>query len=1016
MRNGRSHGDGSWSDRRSRRAVGVAAALVLVVVLAACDPPDGRDLSVVVADPPASIEVGGSTTFEAVVANVGSAPATGATINVLAPLGVAIVVEGTMPCSAQEYAEAVDQVGRTCPVGTVAAGMELVVTVTLTGQAAGGVGDVVVSALSTGGAEPKGGGGAPHVVRVPFEVDARQGVDLHVTGGGLEQPIVKPAPEVSRTTVVNRGTEAAGPVTVTQQLSGPVTVGGTPTLARADGGATGSCTTAGLTVTCTTGAHPVAPYSEPGDRWLLSVPVGSTASFPTAFTVTHTATSPDPEPVPDRWPTTASVQGSAEGLFLVLAGPDDVPVGSTFEVSVAGVSHSYWGPYYQFTVPANMRLESPCRGTGSFSCIVNTPVLTFQLTALAPGGPADFGAGFQAEGLPGAGGSIPIEVVDPAITSDVHPSSIPPFYGLVGEVVTVDGEVRTGGPTLHEDVVVEAEAPVGTVVESAQWGDLRRPCAVSGQTIRCEVGDVPGHSQVPVEVDLRAYRRGTAAVTFTATSATPQDAPDPWPDTIVVEVPIRTPFTDLGVTVTLPQDPPVPTVSYSPSYQVRNYGSEPATGVVLTVVLPEGFSLSGTSCTHEGGGVLTCPMGTLAPGQARLTSISTWPGPPIPSSFEATVVGDQPEPDPDPHPNALSTPVEPLPAQADLVTTITPPTVPSVVGETTGRTVRIENRGPSTVTGVTWDVTVPDGWRLDGITGTSSHLCTLEGNRATCDLDRVTRGSTTFLGVRLTPLEVRSGDVLRASIAGDLPDPDPASNVAEAILTSVPVSVDIGIEPWQYGDSPDKFVPGGSGSRTYDITNDGPAIATDVVITGSVPTAATITGASGSQLSCTWQAHEFTCIRPTLLARDSVVLQLDLTWANVPGPLTYHLAASAAQPEASPDVLPNTLDHVVISTAQPTGIEGVVVAPDGSPVAGATVRFWQDTDGFLSSHDLTTDANGRFALRGVPLGRAYRLSIRPPTGSPWAVEWYQDVTSRATATLLTVSTATPLHVIQVRLG
>ncbi len=570
-----------------RRGLAIGTAFAAVLALAACDPPDGRDLSVVVVDdPPTSVVVGGSAVVDVVVANVGTAPATGAEVNVLAPLGVAIDVEGTMPCLAEAYVEEVDQVLRQCPVGTVAAGAEVDVSVTLTGEATGGSGGVVVSAESTGGAEPASGGGAPHVVTLPFSVEARDGVDLHVEGGGLDRPVV--APGMSRTTVVNRGTQAAGPVTVTQQLTGPVTVAGTPTLARADGGATGSCTTAGLTVTCTTGAHDVAPYDVPDDRWLLSVVVGSTASFPSSFSVAHSASSPDPEPVPDRWPTTDTTQGPVDGLYLGLDGPSEVAAGSTFDVTVDGGNYAYWGPYYRFVVPPTMRLDSPCQGTGTFSCFVSMPVTTFELTALAPGGPEDFQASFQAEGLPGVGGSVPIEVVDPAITSDVHPSSTPPDFGLVGEVVTVEAEVRTGGPTLHEDVVVEAEAPVGTVVEGAQWGPYDLPCDVSGRSIACEVGDVPGHSQVPIDVDLRAYRRGTSAVTFTVTSVTPQDDPDPWPDSIVVEVPIRTPFTDLGVTATVPPGPPVPTVSYAVSYQVRNLGSEPATGVVLTDRAPRG--------------------------------------------------------------------------------------------------------------------------------------------------------------------------------------------------------------------------------------------------------------------------------------------------------------------------------------------------------------------------------------------------------------------------------------------
>ncbi len=98
------------------------------------------------------------------------------------------------------------------------------------------------------------------------------------------------------------------------------------------------------------------------------------------------------------------------------------------------------------------------------------------------------------------------------------------------------------------------------------------------------------------------------------------------------------------------------------------------------------------------------------------------------------------------------------------------------------------------------------------------------------------------------------------------------------------------------------------------------------------------------------------------------------------------------------------------------GVEGTVVGPDGSPVAGATVRLYAESDGLLPTARVDTGPDGTFSFRGRPLGTTYRVSITPPAGSGWAAEWYQDVTTRALATPLTVSTSTPLHVLVVRLG
>ena len=99
----------------------MALLCVGLVGLAACDPPDGRDLAVSVPDPPSSIVLGRSVTFDATLSNAGEAAATGTTLAVVAPLGVDVEVAAPseVECQPPEHAPDLDGMAVTCDVGTV---------------------------------------------------------------------------------------------------------------------------------------------------------------------------------------------------------------------------------------------------------------------------------------------------------------------------------------------------------------------------------------------------------------------------------------------------------------------------------------------------------------------------------------------------------------------------------------------------------------------------------------------------------------------------------------------------------------------------------------------------------------------------------------------------------------------------------------------------------------------------------------------------------------------------------
>lgn len=983
----------------------------------------------VVASAPVQVAVGGSVTVEATVANVGDAPATGAEVQIATPVGVTASATTTAgpACSAPAYVEGLDGVGFTCVLGVIAPGAEVDVEITLSGTAVGASGPVGVFASSSGGAEPADGGGAPNAVSFPFEVVPAPGVDLEVQADPFATPPPIGSPVQSRTRIANRGSEPASPVTVTQVFPAGFTFGA-PVLERSDGGAAGSCSVAAQTVTCTTGSDTVDPLGTPGDRWEMVVPATPTTDG--YFEIVHSAASPAPEPDPDPSPNEAKV-ASWRGLsYLDVVAPRTVAVGTSFTATVTWVGGGF-GQYLSGSIPGNLRLDSisggpfplSCAGTGPVACsapaafMTDGGALTLNLTAIGVGGPGALSMFINSE-AGSAGGYTYIETVEGSITSDVHPSFSAPGFALVGEPVTISGEVRTAGPTAHDDVSAVFELPVGSVANAARWGEGRVPCSIAGSTVTCPLGHLDGHDQVPVELVMTSYVPGPATVGVGVSSATAQDAPDPWPDLISLGFPVRAPFTDLGVTAVEPGRGPTQGTIHETVHRVTNHGSDVATGAVLTVQVPAGYSVvsavpltpppvvpGGSGCSVSGQ-LVTCGIGPLANGVGQSIQVRATAGPPGPVTYLTAVQGDQAEPDPDEQPNEASLTVDGQAPNADVRASFNYESItPVVVGNQVSLGARVTSAGPSSVAAGQVVIEAPDGWRLDSVS--AGGACTLVGNTATCG----PRSLTTVwnLTIRVTPLEDLDGDLLLTA-SSEHPDPDPSSNTAVLELPALPNVVDLGV-------SSNAFLFGRGGAATHDVavTNHGPGIASNVVLTGTLPPEATLVGASGGGFTCTITPHAFNCTRATMGAGLTATLILSLTFADVPGPLTYNFAVTSSSTEATPDVLPNAIAHEVMSSLLVRGFSGTVVDAAGAPVAGARVSIYAETDGFFPSTWTDTAADGTWTVTNLT-PKTYRIAVSPPAGSGLLPEWYQDKPNRSLALPLAINGTTPFHVVPMIVG
>ena len=86
----------------------------------------------------------------------------------------------------------------------------------------------------------------------------------------------------------------------------------------------------------------------------------------------------------------------------------------------------------------------------------------------------------------------------------------------------------------------------------------------------------------------------------------------------------------------------------------------------------------------------------------------------------------------------------------------------------------------------------------------------------------------------------------------------------------------------------------------------------------------------------------------------------------------------------------------------PATVSGRVVDDTGAPLGDAVVVAYLPGDGLFGSTADRTDADGRYALVGVPTGSVRVVAV--PTAGPQALQWHPAATSRAGATPIDVTT------------
>ncbi len=554
---------------------------------------------------------------------------------------------------------------------------------------------------------------------------------------------------------------------------------------------------------------------------------------------------------------------------------------------------------------------------------------TYQFTALRPGTytvremqPVAYGDGLDSAGS--LGGTLGNDVVSAIVIPSGGPTDATGYnFGerptadlqitktdsadpvVPGTTLTYTLAVGNNGPSVAAGLVLRDPLPTGTAFASMSAPGLTCTAPAAGATgdVNCTGATLAVGATTTVTVVVQvaptlldgAVLTNVAAVRASTLDLVARNNVDIEPTTVAAST-----SADLSIVKADAVDPVVVGSNVVYTLTVRNHGPANATGVIVTDILPSGVTLvsatpsQGAAC--GGTSTVSCALGALAVGaQATVTVTVSASGRGLLSNT-ASVAATEADPN-----RGNNEAVEPTtignPGDADLVVTKIDTPEPVVVDGLVAYTIVVTNRGPAAASSVSLTDGVPASTVFESLIAAAGWACTTPAPGATgtvaCTVATLAAGATaTFdLRVRLAP-GTPPGTTLSntVSVTSPTPDPDPFNNTAtEPTLVVSPGAADLMIVKT---DAPDPQAAGLPVSYGVAITNNGPATATNVTVTDTLPAGTALVASSAG---CSVSAGVLTCTVGTLTSGASTAVGVTLSTPPVPGVLTNVASVSGSE-------------------------------------------------------------------------------------------------------------------------
>jgi uncharacterized repeat protein (TIGR01451 family) len=636
--------------------------------------------------------------------------------------------------------------------------------------------------------------------------------------------------------------------------------------------------------------------------------------------------------------------------------------------------------------------------------------------------------------LPGGDGAT-CAIADLAVTNVASAPAI-----QAGSNVTFTQTVKNNGPSPADGVVYMAPIPASSTFVSMSvppgWTCVT-PAVGAGGVVICTTPTLTNGTTANFSLVVNSMQFSPAGYVMTETNSVSSNTPDSNPannqataSTIIEAAPDADLFADMAVTITQNTNVPVPGGNIVYTQTVSNLGSFTAQVPTYSINVPANTTLQsftippGWTCVPAAPGVgytgaINCSGTTLASGASvsfpmtvKVNVAGVTPGTTV---ITATPSVSSSSRDPYLPNNTASVSATVVAAgSGDLAITLANSPNPLSPGENYTYTAVATNNGPSASPNVTVTIPLPVGTtNFQSLTNVPAGWSCLtpavgSGGNITCTIASLAAGATaTFSPVIQVNNGTTSGTALSstASIGTTGVDSIAANNTSTATnLVTARTNADMAIVKT---DSPD---PVGQYSRvTYRLTatNNGPAIATNVTVTDTLPASMLYISASPSIGSCAGTTT-IICSLGTLNVGNSQFVDI-IVQATQTGTISNTATVTASQTDPVPANNSSTAQTTVLAVTLVRLRDFSVSQEKKNVLISWQTSFESDNLGFNLYRDVSGQRTklNKHLIAGSALqskkhdseaGHVYRYGDKLDQGT-FAQYWLEDVDTAGVHTL-----------------
>jgi uncharacterized repeat protein (TIGR01451 family) len=354
-----------------------------------------------------------------------------------------------------------------------------------------------------------------------------------------------------------------------------------------------------------------------------------------------------------------------------------------------------------------------------------------------------------------------------------------------GDQFTYTLRLANAGPEPATKPDVRAFLPDGLRLLAAEADT--GACQPLAEAIACTLSPLPSGATVEVRLTVAVVGQTSGLLVASAHASSTEDDPQPADNAPELLLPLNS--ADLSLSLSGQHDPAAPQVL---RYEIRvaNAGPATATGVLLTLILPDRLAFTSASagqgrCAHTAS-VVTCRLATLDAGsQAEAVVEANLVGSGGTLVASASVAADQVDPAPGDNAPELVW----VAGGADLVATLQTSAATIGARSPLTYTLLLRNAGPGSASEVTLFSSLPDSFTPAQISA-SQGSCVRAPAELRCALGSLGADGTATLTVAGTIQLPKGGFVVgSAALSAAEDDPDPSNNSPEALVAVLPERV-----------------------------------------------------------------------------------------------------------------------------------------------------------------------------------------------------------------------------------